>query len=180
MRQHAAAGWSRAKGMIFAVAAVLPLCALAQPPDKGAALNRPETVKATQALARWFECTDCEAGQLRAVTRFGQAIVPSLAATLNGGLSPATRETTRRFYAARYEELEKQGRADPRFKMSSTKDEFVALYVDGLDARYRIRAAQALAAIGGTEARNALQMALGQAKRADVQTAIQQSLKDIR
>jgi HEAT repeat protein len=143
-------------------------------------MSRAEAAKATQALIRWFDCESCGEADLTAVTRHGQGVVPSLIATLNAGLSPASRQALHDSFAARYDALDEQARKDPKFKMKSTKDEFIARYVDQHDARNRIRAAEALGAIGGTNARTALQTALANAKRADVRKAIQEALQQIR
>lgn len=163
--------------LCLALAAISPMSGLAQ---AGQPMSASEAVKAVRALNAWFECDECNAGELKAVTRYGQSIVPSLIATLNAGLSPASRKMREDPLGARFDELDEQGRKNPKFKMASSKDEFIAQYQDHADARYRIRAAQALVAIGGTNARRALETAVGKAERGDVRTAIQESLNKIR
>jgi hypothetical protein len=157
---------------------LLPLGVLSQPtPSKP--LSVKEAINAIDALTTYFECEECHPVQLIAVTRYGDAIIPSLAATLHGGLSPASRELMRRSLAARYEQLVRQGEKDPKFKISASEKEFVARHLEDFDARYRIRAAQALAALGGPQARAALEAALSKTARADVRTVVQQSLDKI-
>lgn len=170
--------WRRAVYLSLSIAAWFPTAALGQPDSSQ--LSRAEAVKAVETLTRWFECADCGQSGLRAVTRYGQSVVPSLIATLNAGLSPASRELLRRLVDSRYDELVDQAQKRPDMKMASSKEEFIARYLDGYDAQYRIRAAQALSAIGGTNARSALETNLGKAERADVRTAIQRSLNEIR
>lgn len=131
-----------------------------------------EAIAANKALLSWFECRPCRGAELKAVVAYGTAAVPRLAATLKDGLSPATRESLSVGLAARYDELDAQARGDPRYKMGSAKAEFVARYVDYVDMRYRVRAAQALAAIGGVEARGQLESALTTAKSPRVKSVI--------
>jgi hypothetical protein len=170
---------TQASLIVLAIAAFFSITALGQP-DSGKRLSRDETVNAIDALATWFECEECHPAQLIAVTRYGQIVVSSLVATLNGGLSPASRELLRRLLDARYTELAEQGEKDARFKITSDRKDFVARHLGDFDARYRIRAAQALVAIGGAEARKALEAALSKAERPDVRTVIQQSLERIK
>lgn len=159
----------------LAIAALLPVASLGQ---SGPVSKKEETAKATQALITWFDCVSCGKAELDAVISHGQSVVPSLAATLNAGLSAADRRALQESFAVRYDELDQQARRDPKFKMKSTKDQFVARYVDEYDARNRIRAAEALGAIGGSNARAALKTALGNARRADVRQAIGEALEE--
>jgi hypothetical protein len=53
-----------------------------------------------------------------------------------------------------------------------TKERFVALYGGALDAQHRIRAALALARIGGERAREALKAAVSRAQPDDVRAAV--------
>lgn len=149
----------------------LPLSVFGQPAPKP--LSAKEATNAIDALTNWYECEECHPAQLIAVTGYGAAIIPSLAATLQGGLSPASRELMRRALTTRYAELVQQG------KISASEKEFVARHLEDFDARYRIRAAQALAAIGGPPARAALEAALSKKVRPDVGAVIQQSLKNL-
>jgi hypothetical protein len=136
------------------------------------AWNQPEAGSAAQALVNWLECEHCEHGEVEAVTHHGQAIVPSLIAALNQGPSPATRDELGRALAERYEQLVEQSKKNPRAPIAVTRDRFVEFYGGALDAQHRIRAAQALAAIGGERARAALEAAAGPAQRDDVRAAV--------
>jgi hypothetical protein len=146
----------------------------------GAACSQEDAGGAAQALANWLECEYCEHDELQAVTHHGQAIVPSLIAALNQGPSPATRDELGKALAERYEQLVEQSKKNPHAPIAVTRDRFVELYGGTLDAQHRIRAAQALAAIGGERARAALEAAASQAQRDDVRTAVTKLLTVIK
>jgi hypothetical protein len=177
-RHTGVSAWRLAACLWLVIVALLPTTSRGQS-DSGR-MSTTETVKATQALIRWLECDSCGDANLKAVTRYGQAVVPSLIATLNAGLSPASRKSLHDAFASRYDALDEQARKDPKFKMKSTKEEFIARYVEETDARNRIRAAEALGTIGGSTARTALKTALIKSERADVRKAIQNALQEIR
>src|SRR5882757_3199058 len=107
-------------------------------------MSTAESAQALEALTTWFECEECQEGELAAVTKYGEAVVPSLIAVLNGGLSPASRERMRLDLESRYDQLTARAQQHPNQKLASTKDEFTALYLGNFDAQYRVRAAQAL------------------------------------
>lgn len=134
------------------------------------------TEKATYALSAWLESEDSDLSELTALTRYGQSVVPSLAAALDAGPSPARRERLRRSLNLEYDELATQVRKDATRKIPSRED-YIAHYLGNFEALYRARAAQALGALGGQVARNALESALGKTTRSDVRTAIQRSLE---
>jgi hypothetical protein len=176
-RPQGPTSWLHAACLCTALACFLPPEAIGQtaPP-----LSRAEAVRAAQVLVTWFECEECEAGELRAVTRYGQAIVPSLIATLNEGPSPASREILRQQMQDRYDELATYAQKNPNAKLASGREEFVAMYLGNFDAQYRVRAAQALGTIGGGRAREALQSALQKTERSDVRRTISEALSKIK
>jgi hypothetical protein len=139
-------------------------------------MSAEESAHAVEALTTWFECEECQSGELAAVANYGQPVVPSLVAVVNGGLSPATRENLRRELEVRYDELAARRQTTPNARLGSSKEQFTALYLSNRDAQYRARAAQALAAIGGKQARGALEAALRGPQRDDVQEVIRRSL----
>ena len=98
--------------------------------------------------------------------------MPSLIGALNQGPSPATLDALRKALAERYEQLVEQSKKNPHAPIAVIRDKFVELYGGTLDAQHRIRAAQALAAIGGEHARAALEAAASQAQRDDVRAAV--------
>jgi hypothetical protein len=125
-----------------------------------------------QALANWLDCEQCEHGELDAVTRHGEGTMPGLTVALNQGPSAATRDGLGRALAERYEQLVEQSKKNRHVPIGGTRERFVEFYVGGLDAQHRIRAAEALAAIGGERARAALETAATQAQHDDVRAVI--------
>jgi len=174
---RAKSSWLRAACVGLTI--LFPTAAWSQTQD-AARLSPQNAERARQALITWFECEECEGGELKAVTRYGQAVRPNLIGALNEGTSPASRELLRRQMEVRYDELVEVGKKNPNIKLGSSKDDFVKMYLSNFDAQYRVRAAQALGAIGGTRAREALQAALGKAERADVQATIRETLSKMR
>lgn len=152
--------------------------AIAQP---AANQNSPTRVEAArQALIEWFECEECEEGQLEALLRFRAIIVPSLRAALLEGMGPASEELLRRDLARRYDELLRYAETHPNSKPGSSREEFVEMNVSNYQARYRVRAAQALAVIGGGEAVRALEEGAKRTERRDVLREIDTALKRAR
>jgi len=125
-----------------------------------------------QSLVTWFECEECEEGQLAAVIENGEVAIPSLIATLRSGSAPASRELLRRQLDRRYTELKEYERSHPAAKVTGTREDFIDMYLSNFDAQYRVRAATALAAIGGPSAEQALRDALDTKQRDDVHRAI--------
>jgi HEAT repeat protein len=121
-----------------------------------------ESAKATTALASWLECVECQSGELEAVIRYSHTIVPMLTAVLRDGASPATRELLERQLSDRYALLAAYATAHPESGLSS-KEEFIANFLNNFDAQHRIRASRALAEIGGEDAERALQEAVQKA-----------------
>jgi hypothetical protein len=145
------------------------------------ARSQQEAADPAQALADWLDCDKCEHGELDAVTHYGQAIGPGLIAALNQGPSPETRDALGKALAERHDELVEQSKKNPYAPITMSKERFVALYGGRLDAQHRIRAAQALAVIGGDAARAALEAAAAsQAQRDDVLAAVTKLLTEMR
>ncbi|HEV7238947.1 MAG TPA: hypothetical protein VGQ36_06865 [Thermoanaerobaculia bacterium] len=136
-----------------------------------------ETEVARQALVEWFECEECEEGQLAAVVKYGERMVPSLRASLLEGAAPASEELLRRDLESRYDELVRYAETHPEAKVASSKEEFVAMYIGNLHAQYKTRAAQALSQIGGPTANRALQEGLERADRPDVRATVEAAIK---
>jgi hypothetical protein len=157
---------------VRAACTLMPLGAFAA--DR--AWGQQETAPAARALANWLECEYCEHDELAAVTHCGQAVVPDLIAALNQGPSRATREDLGRALEERYEQLVQQSKKNRHAPIGVNKEKFVELYLGILDAQYGVRAAQALAAIGGDRARVALEAAASQAHRDEVRATARESL----
>lgn len=155
---------------------LLTPAALAQP----AAANPAATAEAArQALVEWFECEECGEGQLRNVVKYGKLVIPNLRGALLEGLSPASEELLRRDLGRRYDELRAYAEKNPYAKPAGTREQFIAMYVANYHAQYRIRAAQALAAIGGAEAVRALEEGSRRAEREDVRREIAAARKRV-
>jgi HEAT repeat protein len=130
------------------------------PPERAAEIR--------SIIVAWLECDECSEGELAAVVKLGQAAVPSLAASLRDGPSPARREQLRRHLEESHARLKDRSRTSAAV--------YVPRYTENLVALYRVRAARALSAIGGPVARQALEDALGQPYRDDVRQSIKAAL----
>ena len=136
------------------------------PPEQAAEVRR--------AVVAWLECEECEEGQLEAVKKLGSSAVPSLGATLERGPSAASRAKVRRHLEDSYGKIAEYVKKNPEEKLEVSQEEYVKIYLENYAANYRVRSAQALAAIGGDEARKLLATAAaGKAAREDVQRAIE-------
>ena len=142
-------------------------------------LSPEEATSARRHIVSWLECEECENGELQAVVKLGQTAVPTLAATLREGPSPAARETLRLHLVDTYAKLKEQS-SRPESKVDMSEAEYVKTYTDNYDALYRVRSAQALAAIGGPEALRALDAAKNYELREDAREVVNQALEKIR
>jgi hypothetical protein len=125
----------------------------------------------------WLECEECEEGQLERVRKQGDVAVPTLAAALKEGPSPASLELLRMGLEERYDKLQAYATTHKDMKIDQSKDEFVDHYMGNYDSLYRIRAAEALSAIGSKQSRKALEEASKGNYRDDVNQAIKRYLK---
>lgn len=171
---------SHAISVLLAIAAVLsPATVL--PTNGSERLSEAESRRASRDLARWLE-QDCEEVNLTALTRYKQAIVPDLIAALEKGAPAEKRELVRQGAEASYKDLFEQSQRKRERPLASGRDAYVKRDMDNFEGQYRARAAQALAAIGGADARNALESILAKARRdevpvrEDVRRAIQEYL----
>jgi hypothetical protein len=126
-----------------------------------------EAVRASQVLTNWLTCQKCEQGQLEAVVRNGEAIRPILMKLLLNQPSPPSREVLRRELGTRYEQLVEYSKKNPNSPLTAKMEQFVELYYGNSDVQHRVRAVQALAAIGGSGARAALQTVADEATQND-------------
>lgn len=139
-----------------------------------------EQVKVQQTIVDWLECEECVDGELEAVVKLGEALVPSLANTLQRGPAPERLESVRRRLSDNYDALTAYAKTHPETRIPMTKDEYVRTYLDNYVALYRVRSAQALSRIGGAEARRALEQARDAGYREDVSGAVTESLRQLR
>ena len=130
-----------------------------------------------RTIVGWFECEECREGQLEAVVKLGEKAVPTLIATLRNGPPPANREALRRSLSSTYQQLIAHSEKNPQAKVPMSEQEYIDLYIENYVARYQSRSGKALAAIGGADAKRALEEALKAPIRDDVREAILDSLK---
>jgi hypothetical protein len=167
----------------LAVFALMVACRKGAPPTPTPAaesarpsLSPEQAAAARRIIATWLECEECESGELEAVVKLGNVAVPTLAATLRGGPSAASREKLRRHLVTTYGQLRKEGETHREMRIEQSEQAYVQTYMENYVALYQVRSAQALAAIGGDEARRALETAGGASLRKDVADAVNESL----
>lgn len=172
------------RNSIISAAVVLTLATLATGTQSVLAQTAPRELPPEQAaevrhaVVAWLECEECEEGELAAVQRLGSNAVPTLGATLERGPPAASRARVRRHLEASYVKIEEHVRKNPAEKLEVSQEEYVKIYLENYTANYRVRSAQALAAIGGDEARKLLSTAaVKKSSREDVQAAIEAAAK---
>ena len=141
----------------------------------------PEVSEAARtALVDWLECEECSENQLKGVLEYSELLQPMLVSSLRHGAAPTSKALYRHQLEQRYDKLVAYSQDHPNAKPTLDKKAFVELYLGNFDAQYRSRAAEALGAIGGDTAREALQQALGEKQREDVMQSIKTSLEGLR
>ncbi len=125
-----------------------------------------------RSLDAWIECDDCKEDAAAVARKWGLAAVPLLAAFLHDGPPPERRELARRHLLKSWQDLKDYEKEHPQFKVPITEDDYVRTYLENLTARYQVGAAAVLAAIGGAQARAALEDSLATPLRADVKSAV--------
>lgn len=153
--------------------------ALAQ--DAPTELSPEQAAEVRRAVVAWLECEECEEGQLEAVQKLGVAAVSTLGATLERGPSAASRERARRHLEDSYGKIAEHVKKYPEQKLEVSQEEYVKIYLENYAANYKVRSAQALASIGGEQARKLLALAAeGKSQREDVRVAIEAAAKSAR
>jgi hypothetical protein len=128
--------------------------------------------QAHRLLEMWLECTECDRGELEGVG--------SLIATLERGPSQARREIMRFRLIRSYKQLAEYRDSNHVLTAIESEPEHIAHYMENYMAQYQIRAAIALARIGGPAARHALEKSLTTWLRKDVERAVSESLEKLR
>jgi hypothetical protein len=136
-----------------------------------------ESLALRRAAISWLECEECTNGELAALVKFGEKAVPTLGAALERGPSPATQEEVRMHLEGTYRNLVEYARTHSEVKVGLTEDAYVKWYLENFQAKYAVRAAQGLAALGGPAARKYLDAATQRTWRKDVSAAILQAAK---
>lgn len=133
------------------------------------------TLQAT--LLAWFDCQECREGQLERVVALGARVVPMLGGTLEGGVTPARLERSRRFLEQSYDSLREYAKDRPSIEVPLTREAYVDVHLEAMTARWQARAALALGRIATPEAKAFLRDALTRQLRADVRAAVETALR---
>ncbi len=163
---------------VICLAAFALACPGEEPEPGPSELTPEEAAEARRTIVDWLECEECEDGELEAVLKLGKTAVPTLAATLAGGPSAASREQLHRHLTKSYAEITEYSRTHPEAKLEMNEKEYIEAYMSNYVALYRSRAATALARIGGDEARRALEAAQNAGLREDVQRVVDEGLEN--
>jgi hypothetical protein len=145
--------------------------------------TRPSPEEATQirqAIVTYLECEECMDGESEAVVKLGRKAVPTLAAALSEGPSNVQLELLRRHITTTYRKLKEYELTHPETRPLQSEEFYVKLYTNNYVALHQSRAAMALGAIGGAEAKRALEEATRMSLRADVQAAVKASLEKMK
>jgi hypothetical protein len=136
------------------------------------AMSSEESLALRRAAISWLECEECTNGELAALVKFGEKAVPTLGAALARGPSAATLEEVRMHLEDTYRNLVEYARTHSEVKVGLSEEAYVKLYLENFQAKYAVRAAQGLAALGGPAARKYLDAAAKRTWRKDVNAAI--------
>jgi len=128
--------------------------------------------RARRTIVEWLECEECTDQKLERVVGLGSFVVPTLAAVLEQGPAPARLELFRRNLRDSHRRLAAYAERRDGKAVPLEEADYVATYLENFVAIYRIRAAEALAVIGGKRAHSALQAAARAGYREDVTTAV--------
>ncbi len=143
-------------------------------------LTPEQATKVRREIVNYLECEECEDGELEAVVKLGPIAVLTLAATLREGPLQSSLELLRRHLTANYRKLKEYERTHPEVIVPGTEQQFVTIYLDNYVAQHQGRAAKGLAAIGGTEAKRALEEASVKPLRDDVKAVVKSSLEKMK
>jgi len=143
-------------------------------------LTPDQYLQVRKAVVTWLECEECTEGELDRLLRYGELAVPMLGAVLERGPSPASVERYRLHLESSYRKLIEYSRTHDDVKIDQKEDEYVKQYLENYQAHYAVRSAQALAKLGGVDARRSLEAASKRKMREDVDQVVQDSLKSVR
>lgn len=148
-------------------------CPEAEPPTPK------EAARSQAVLLDWFECEECDAGELEAVAELGDATVDLLGAVVVRGLAPAARARLEDQLLERYRAREAYGEQYPALAPRMDRETFVAHHLGSRDSQYRERAVLALQRIATRAARDALRAAQGQTGHAGIEREIARALTEM-
>ena len=126
-----------------------------------------------------MECDECASGQADSVVALGQRVVPTLTTLLLQG--PAAEDVIRyrQHLQDLHRRLELYAATHPGTRPPRSDLVYVGRYLNNYIATYQVRAAGALARIGGARARQTLDSAATRPWRSDVADAIQAALDSL-
>ena len=103
--------------------------------------------------------------------------VPTLIAVLGGGPSVANRQKLEKHLKTTYGQMRKQAEKHEQDKILMSESEFLKTYMENYVALYQSRAAEALGAIGGSDATRALRDAEKAPLREDAKEVVRKALE---
>lgn len=110
----------------------------------------------TTPVTAWFDCVECQSGELAAVKTLGNTVVPELRlALLNGPAEARVRAERSRLQKA-YRDLKDYERRHPENAVPESEQRYVDANLLPFVLRIRVRSARALGAINTPDARAAL------------------------
>ena len=127
-------------------------------------------------ILAWLECEECQYGELKSVVALGKLAVPSLAAALQVGPSPASLEELRLYLIETYQQLQREQLIQRKHRLW-TVDQYVNEYLQTYMNLYQVRAAKALGTICTPDAKTALVKNLPDTKSATVMAAVEAAQK---
>jgi hypothetical protein len=176
LRLHNA--WQLSLLGICLIVAVSSVAAFAQIPPT---LTPDEATQVRRLIQTWLECSVCDyddsSPELRSVIERGGAAIEPLRTALLEGPSAGDLELLRAHLRTTYKKLKDSAITPGELPISRTQESFVEMYVDNYVASYKIRAAQALGAIGAAQARDS--SVAKQAKEALEKAGTQPNPKDV-
>ena len=162
------------------VVLILFITTLGCPPIKKKEPLAPErATHVRRTISTWLESEECMEGTLEAVVELGEAAVPSLAAVLREGPSPANLEQLRLHLIANYQKLKEYQETHRDAQVPMSQKMYVNTYLDNYIALNQSRAAIALGKIGGEDAKKALEQALKAPLRKDVINVVADSWRKV-
>ena len=136
------------QSIILVFTCMFLLQANCQPERKPSTVIGKDSIDAKNALLRYYECEECTDGELEAVVKYGDNVVPSLSLTMQQGVSPVLKSAHEQYLRDTYRQLSEYAKTHPENVLKSTEAEYVAMYLERYDNQHRIRAIEALARIG--------------------------------
>ncbi len=170
-------GWR--VGALLSILLAVACASQDAPPAPAAELTpSPEEAARTQrTIVAFLECEECTEGQLEALRQLGPAAVPSLVSTLKDGPPSNVRDRQRDTLRQSYRELRAFAQSHPDMDpVTFSEDEYVNRALEKFVVLHQTRAARALGAIGGAEARAALNEALSRPLAPHVEETVKEAL----